>query len=411
MTSSHVMSHTANTREGKNGQRRRKIVFLSAVMRRDDPRANLLMDTLVGEGYEVRAIMPPAEIKGCDSSPVQHISLPPVRKHFWPDSSLVDLLSGLWSRFRNCILLYRRGVQPRPEICVCHEPDSWLVGWLLRIRTKARLAVDLREVYSDRASAFPRPLRRPLAACVRTLVRFLSRRSDHVIHVSENRAKYYGLPAKRWTVIHHYPEPGMFRETPARRLEALRGRFVVAHAGPLRPNYAAGQIVAALEIAAQAVPQLACLVIGCSAGPTAGYQGRLEKLITQGVVHLHPMVPHREAVALMRGSDAGLALVLPVDATHELATPLKLYEYLMAGLPVIGSSVPEIGEVLAQWSCGVVVNAQQPEEIAGAMVKLATDRELASLLSANARRAAETRLNWDVERPRVIEVFRELATG
>jgi len=88
---------------------------------------------------------------------------------------------------------------------------------------------------------------------------------------------------------------------------------------------------------------------------------------------------------------------LPVDVGHRLASPTKLSEYINAGLPVIGSDVPEIREVLTESKCGLLVDATKPEEIASAFVRLATDSSLRRTLADNAC-AAASHLNWGTER-------------
>ena len=115
-----------------------------------------------------------------------------------------------------------------------------------------------------------------------------------------------------------------------------------------------------------------------------------------------PYVPRDEVAALIKGSDVGLSLVLPIDVTHLLASPTKLSEYIYAGLPVIGSDVPEIHDVLTQCKCGLLVDATRPNEIASAFVRLATDSSLRKALAENARAAASS-VSWDAERDVLVD--------
>jgi glycosyltransferase involved in cell wall biosynthesis len=88
---------------------------------------------------------------------------------------------------------------------------------------------------------------------------------------------------------------------------------------------------------------------------------------------------------------------LPLDVTHRLASPTKLFEYIHAGLPVIGADVPEIREVLTKCKSGLLVDATSPSEIASAFVRLATDGSLRKTFAENARAAAPS-LSWITER-------------
>jgi glycosyltransferase involved in cell wall biosynthesis len=113
--------------------------------------------------------------------------------------------------------------------------------------------------------------------------------------------------------------------------------------------------------------------------------------------------------ALIKGADVGLSLVLPVDVTHRLASPTKLFEYMMAGLPVIGSDVPEIREVVARWNCGLLVDAAKPHEIAAAIIRLAAETAQRKAFADGSCAAAPT-LSWTSEKNVLIEfVARRLA--
>jgi glycosyltransferase involved in cell wall biosynthesis len=374
-----------------------KIAFLSGVMAGDNPRALLLMNALRDAGHEVVALMTPAKAASPPSLPgIRHVAVPAPRANFWAGSRIRSLVRAAADRMRNAWRLYRLALGERPDICVAHEPDSWLVGLLVKRKLGACLLVDLREVYTDRAAAFPRPLRGLVAQGTDKAIRALANRSDGIIHVSTHRAEHYRLGHPHSVVVHHRCDPALFAGIAPKRLAGSEGRVVFIHAGPLRLNYAAAEILTALESVRTSAPEMMLLVLG--GGPVTGSLASLVGHLQRSArLVVSPYVPHHEAAALIRGSDVGLSLVLPVDATHRLASPTKLSEYISAGLPVIGSDVPEIHEVLTQCKCGLLVDATRPSEIVSAFVRLATDGALRKALAENARAAAST-LSWDAER-------------
>ena len=379
-----------------------KIAFLSCVMHGDNPRALQMMSALRGAGHDVVAVM--AQTKAVSPPSVggiRHIALPAPRANFWAGSHIRSLVRAVTDRMRNAWRLYRLVSAERPDVCVCHEPDSWLVGLLVKRQLGACLLVDLREVYTDRAAAFPRLLRGLAARATDRAIRFLAGRSDGIIHVSTHRADHYGLNHAHSVVVHHRCDPALFAGITPKRPAGLEGRLVFIHAGPLRPNYAAAEILTALESIGTSVPEMVLLVLGD--GPTSGPLGSLvDRLQRGGRLVVLPYVPRHEAAALIKGSDVGLSLILPVDATHRLASPTKLFEYIHAGLPVIGSDVPEIHETLTQSKCGLLVDATRPYDIASAFVRLASDTSLRKALAENAR-AAASRLSWDAERDVLVD--------
>jgi glycosyltransferase involved in cell wall biosynthesis len=233
----------------------------------------------------------------------------------------------------------------------------------------------------------------------------MARRTDLVIHVSEHRKRHYSFCYSRNEVIRHYPDLQLFATAPLARPEALANKLVVVHAGPLRPNYASAQLLSAIAMASEKVPGLSCLVIGGTAGPSDSYHGLLSNLTGLGKVVVLPYLPHQEVISLLKGCDVGISLVLPVDTTHRLACPLKLFEYLHAGLPVIGADVPDVREVLMAWDCGLTVDAQDASAIARALVILAVNHDLRMRLGRNALRAARESLNWQTQKEKLVGLF------
>src|SRR6266508_1644293 len=122
-----------------------RIAFLSCVMHGDNPRALLMMNALRGAGHEVVALM--AQTKAGSAGGLEGIrliALPAPRANFRAGSRIRSLLRAVTDRLRNAWRLYKLVLAERPDACVCHEPDSWLVGLLAKRKIGACLLVDLR---------------------------------------------------------------------------------------------------------------------------------------------------------------------------------------------------------------------------------------------------------------------------
>ena len=80
-------------------------------------------------------------------------------------------------------------------------------------------------------------------------------------------------------------------------------------------------------------------------------------------------------------------------ADEQYFSPLKVLEYLAAGLPVVGSAVGQLPGMLR--GAGVLVPPSDPARLAGAIDALALDADERARLGAAGRRAAEERHGWD----------------
>jgi glycosyltransferase involved in cell wall biosynthesis len=106
-------------------------------------------------------------------------------------------------------------------------------------------------------------------------------------------------------------------------------------------------------------------------------------------------------------SRAGIVTFLPVP-NHVDAQPNKMFEYMSAGVPVIGSHFPLWREILEGNDCGLCVDPLDPAAIAGAVNRLVEDPVLAQRMGENGRRAVTQRYNWAVEEKKLLAFYERL---
>jgi glycosyltransferase involved in cell wall biosynthesis len=139
----------------------------------------------------------------------------------------------------------------------------------------------------------------------------------------------------------------------------------------------------------------------------------LQQLIAQeGVgdrIKLLPLVPYAELLSWTASADIGLN-VLPPDYSPSIyyCLPNKLFEYLMAGLPVLTSRLPAVVEVLRQYDVGQVVDSLDPVTVAEAINALLADTEARTRMRTNALAAARDSLNWEIESQRLVQLYARL---
>jgi glycosyltransferase involved in cell wall biosynthesis len=59
-------------------------------------------------------------------------------------------------------------------------------------------------------------------------------------------------------------------------------------------------------------------------------------------------LPSDEALDVVAACDAGLSLIEPISESYALALPSKIFEYMMAGLPVLSSRLVHVEELFAK---------------------------------------------------------------
>lgn len=114
-----------------------------------------------------------------------------------------------------------------------------------------------------------------------------------------------------------------------------------------------------------------------------------------------------EIEAVFARSVAGLVTLHPTISYVD-ALPVKMFEYMAAGLPVIASNFPILREIVETENCGYCVDPLSPSEIAAAIRTLQHDPELVRQMGARGQMAVRQKYNWSLELPKLLDLYREL---
>jgi len=101
-----------------------------------------------------------------------------------------------------------------------------------------------------------------------------------------------------------------------------------------------------------------------------------------------PSVPHQQVPAWLRSADAGLLLYPGSQYLAEFSSPLKVFEYLACGLPVIATRLAALEEVVKDGVNGKLVDSQDPRAAAAEIAAVLRDSQLLTRLGSAARQCA-----------------------
>jgi len=110
---------------------------------------------------------------------------------------------------------------------------------------------------------------------------------------------------------------------------------------------------------------------------------------------------------VLAGSVAGLVILHPI-INYLDSLPVKMFEYMAAGIPVIASNFPLWREIIEGNQCGICVDPLNPQKIARAVNKMLADHKLAATMGANGRKAIEQDYNWHNEEKKLLDLYQKL---
>jgi glycosyltransferase involved in cell wall biosynthesis len=247
----------------------------------------------------------------------------------------------------------------------------------------ARLVFDSRELYAALDSSAGRPW---VSAIWRAVERRHIGHADAVLTVNgaiaERLARAYGIAPP--LVLHNTPERQAVPKTDRlRRAAGLpEGQPIVLYQGGLREGRGLRTLVAAVA----AVPEAALVVIGD--GPMEAEIRRLAKPLGARARFLGFVGPDALPV-YTAGADLGALLIEPLTESLRLALPNKLFEYLMAGVPVLAGPGPEVRRVVERYDVGLVADPADADAVTAALRRGLFDETARTRWRANAASALD----------------------
>jgi glycosyltransferase involved in cell wall biosynthesis len=219
-----------------------------------------------------------------------------------------------------------------------------------------------------------------------------------VIAVSPAAADYaraYGAHPSKVVVEPNGVDASRFAEKPAKR-----GPFTVGFTGTLKPWHDTATLIEAFAILRRDhVPDARLLIVGD--GPErARIDARLGDLGLAEATQFTGAVPASEVPVWLARMHAATA---PYHGDRPFYfSPLKLYEYMAAALPVVASDVGDLAQVLDHGRLGRLVPPDDAEALAADLARLAADPDLRDRLGAAARAQVVAHHGWDMIAARVL---------
>ena len=118
-------------------------------------------------------------------------------------------------------------------------------------------------------------------------------------------------------------------------------------------------------------------------------------------------LPYRDVGAVIAGSLTALVPTSDLAGRRIAPSPVKLYEAMASGVPIVASDIVGVGEIVRSHDCGLVFPAEDALELARRVAELVSDPDRAAAMGARGRAAAVERYSWDVRAAQTEAVIKE----
>ncbi|MGH9683307.1 MAG: glycosyltransferase family 4 protein [Candidatus Acidiferrales bacterium] len=343
--------------------------------------------SLVEGGFEVTLIAPHSE--GCKMGGVNIVPLP------YPKSRFERMTRTLWS-------VYRATLGSGACVYHFHDPELIPLGILLKMKG-AHVVYDVHEdVPRDVLSKewIPRPFRNLLAVISELGENLSAKVFDRIVAATPTIARRF--PERKTYLVQNFPRLEAFdhlegapyaqREPICVYLGGLslqRGAVEMVNAMGHFPNGARVQLILAGAFESRSLEVDLAALPGWERTRYLGWISR------------------REISELLCKARVGLVVLHPTPC-YMNSLPIKIFEYMAAGLPVIASDFPILRQIIEDANCGLLVNPNDTRAIAEAIKWIIENPKEAERMGHRGAQAVRSKYQWRQEEMKLLEMYESL---
>lgn len=259
-------------------------------------------------------------------------------------------------------------------------------------KNKGKLIYNSRELYAFLGG---HAKKKHLSFLLRAIERFFIKKCDLVLTTGELDTQFIEKMYSISNVITVRNIPAYVKpDCPAdlrKELNIPEDKIILLYQGVLLKGRGIQKVFKAL----QKIDNAVFLILG-DGEQRKNFGALAEEYGVSSKVIFYGMVPNSLLINYSAAADAGIALIENISLSYYYALPNKLFEYIMAGVPVISSTLPQMKKIVDDYGVGITANAESEEDVYIAIRNFIADREELKKYKENCLIAAKE-LNWQKE--------------
>ncbi|HEX7456000.1 MAG TPA: glycosyltransferase family 4 protein [Candidatus Nanoarchaeia archaeon] len=295
-----------------------------------------------------------------------------------------------------------------------HDPELIPVGFIIKLLTKKPVIYDIHEnnpeYILDKEWIPSSSLKKAISFCVGIIENWAARILSGVIVVNDQLLKRFKKFNNNTELVRNFPNKDYgegFSETHVNKREKIvlfvggiekeRGVIKILEFVKRFPNYG-----------------LKFLFIGQVKGEKLKNEIATfikKNNISELAFEIKPPVPHEEVPKYLNKAFIGIIPFLKTRNNY-LGTPLKTFEYMAYGLPIVASDFLFLGRVIRDSQSGLLIkNPENIGEYKMAFDKILRSSNLWERYSANGRKAFIEKYNWEKEEKKLFDLYEKILEG
>ncbi|RJF95884.1 glycosyltransferase [Noviherbaspirillum saxi] len=280
-----------------------------------------------------------------------------------------------------------------------HDPELMPYGLMLA-RSGKRVIFDAHEDLPAEIYAkdwIPTPVRSLVAGVARQTQQYGAVRLSAVVAATPYIGSLFDGVARRVAVINNYPLIG---ELVSDQGPDRQPRDSVCYIGGI-------DAIRGIKETIQAIGKTQAQLLLAGFFSSNALRNEVMQYTGWNRVKEYGFVDRKAVSDILARSFAGLVTLHPVPNTLN-SQPIKMFEYMSAGVPVVSSDFPLWRKIITENACGICVDHNDPDAIAAAIRYLHEHPDQVRLMGNNGRRAIEQKYRWDNEEAKLTALYADV---
>lgn len=285
--------------------------------------------------------------------------------------------------------VYKKALELDADLYHFHDPE--LMPYALKLKRQGKKVIfDSHEDVPDQIMNkvwIPKPLRKIVSGLYRSYESHVVKKLDAIVAATPHIAKKFDGRAKKVATVNNYPklDDVVFHNTPFTDREAI-----VCYAGGINENRGESIMKDAMKNVDGEL-----LIAGNHSVESQGNVAYIGQVDRDGINELYG-----KAVV-------GLCILKPIE-NYFYSQPIKMYEYMAAGIPFVCSDFPGWCKVAEESEGGICVDPTDNDAIAQAINDLLSDRKKAQEMGRKGHAYLIVNCTWASEEKTLMQLYQSI---
>jgi len=297
------------------------------------------------------------------------------------------------------------------DVVHCHDLDTLLAGLFAGKLKGKKVVYDAHEIYPLMVQPYVPKIIVKMIGVVEFL---LIKKVDALITVSEIFADYFKkgvLDKVNISVIMNCKDPDDFKASRKEVTElkvrlGIENRFIILYDGWLTPDNGLEELFSAIEKLNGQIGDLMAVICGDGYAEEEFKKMVKEKNI-ENYVKFMGKIQSKDIPLFVNACDIMYVVYKPTNKYAFFRTPVRLFEAIIAGKPIIASNFGDVKRIVEREGIGLLIDPEKIDELCRALLRLKHDKKLKEELSEKAIGISKT-YNWSLMEKKMLYLYEHL---